>query len=262
MRFATFAVALALAVSSARPSYAQRPPAPPDSVPRDSVARDSVTSDSLPADSIRRGPIHPWWGPLVLPIAVVGALVLLYAPAPLASWAGTEGPSEMSFVNDHVAFQASLGGRFSEGETWVNTVSLEVVRRRVHVEVRAEDFWRPRHMRYVTARAGYLWHPRARGAATVTVGYVHSANDASHSGIELGLPLYYGTRKLLARLEPGYVFSKRGLLWNYRAQFEVYLARERYVVGMNVMRKSLSFEASESDELSPQGVTALVGVRF
>ena len=94
------------------------------------------------------------------------------------------------------------------------------------------------------------------------MGYLHSANDASQSGIELGLPLYFGTRKFMMRLEPGYVFSERGVLWNYRAQFEAYLARERYVVGVNVLRKSLSFEASESDALSPQGVTALVGVRF
>ena len=132
MRFTTVAVALhvGFAVLSAGPSQAQQPPAPTDSVRTDSVARDSVTSDSLPADSIRRGPIHPWWGPLVIPIAVAGALVLVYAPAPLAAWAGTAGPSEMNFVNDHVALQASLGGRFSEGETWVNTVSLEVVRRR------------------------------------------------------------------------------------------------------------------------------------
>jgi hypothetical protein len=105
-------------------------------------------------------------------------------------------------MKDHVAFHVSLGGRFAEGETWANALSIELLRKPVYAELRAEDFWRPRHIRYLTARAGYLWHPKVAAAGGLTIGYVHAEGATSQTGLELGLPLFIGRETMTMRFEP------------------------------------------------------------
>jgi hypothetical protein len=263
MRFAALAVALhiAVSVSSLYPAAsAQIPQAPTDSVPRDSARKDAAASDSIPADSVYR-PVHPWWAALVLPGAVVVGAVAMVAPAPLAKLIDM-GPEDMVFKKNHVAFRVSVGGRFSEGETWANAVSVEVVRKRVHGELQAEDFWRPRHVRYFTARGGYLWHAKGRAAGGLTVGYVHAEGATSQTGPELGLPLFIGSDKGTMGFEPTYVMSSGGPLWSYRLRMEGYAAGGRYVIGANVVQKSVRIGSQEPDALAPQAVTAVLGVRF
>jgi hypothetical protein len=168
----------------------------------------------------------------------------------------------MTFKKAHVAFRVSVGGRFSEGETWANAVSIELVRKRVHAELQAEDFWRPRHVRYFTARGGYLWHAKGRAAGGLTVGYVHAEGATSQTGPELGLPLFIGSDKGTMGFEPTYVMSSGGPLWSYRLRMEGYAAGGRYVIGANVVQKSVRIGSEEPDALAPQAVTAVLGVRF
>ena len=165
-------------------------------------------------------------------------------------------------MKDHVAFDVSLGGRFAEGETWANALSIELVRKPVYAELRAEDFWRPRHIRYLTARAGYLWHPKVAAAGGLTIGYVHAEGATSQTGPELGLPLFIGRETMTMRFEPTYVMSSGGPLWSYRAQMEVYVGGGRYVIGANVVRKSVRLGSDAAEALAPQAVTAVLGVRF
>jgi hypothetical protein len=172
------------------------------------------------------------------------------------------GPVDMAFMKDHAALHASVGGRFTEGETWANALSIELVRKPVLAELRAEDFWRPRHVRYLTARAGYLWHPKSAAAGGLTIGYVHAEGATSQTGLELGLPLFIGRETMTMRFEPTYVVSSGGPLWSYRGQAEVYVGSGRYVIGANVVRKSVRLGSEEDDAVAPQAVTAVVGVRF
>jgi hypothetical protein len=255
MRFATVAIALHIAVAISPLSPAVSAQVPTDSVPTDSVRRDTTASDS-----VRAGPIHPWWGPLVIPASIVFGAVIAAAPAPLARWVNF--PRDMGFMKNHVALHASLGGRFSDGETWANGLSLEIVRKPMLLELRAEDFWRPRHIRYFTARTGYLWHPKRAATGSLTVGYVHAEGTTSQTGLELGLPLFVGRETMTLRFEPAYVISSRGVLWNYRGQAEAYIGGGRYVIGGNVVRKSLRLTSKDEGALSPQAVTLVLGVRF
>lgn len=261
VRYAALALAVSLAIPAAAacgPALAQTPAAPADSVPKESVA-----SDSLPPDSVRARPIHPPWAYLILPAAVAAAVVAGFAPAPAARWIGPRGPNDMAFMDDHWAVYGSVGALFHAGETWANSASLEVVRRGVHVEVHAEDFWRPRHVRYLTARGGYLWHPRRQAAGGVTLGYVHVDGDRARRGAELGLPLTVGNRIGTVRLEPTYVFAPGGTLWSYRLQVERYLPRRRHFVGASVTGKSQPF-ASESPDarFAASAVSLVFGTRF
>ena len=192
--------------------------------------------------------------------AVALGVALMGAPAPLA-WLGPDTTRDMAFMKDRVAFHVSVGGRFSNGETWANAVSIELMRRGVLAELRAEDFWRPTHIRYLTARAGYLWHPKGCAAGGLTAGYQHAEGATSQSGPELGLPLIFGCKSAgVLRLEPTYVLSG-GPLWSYRLQVEAHLGG-RYVVGANVIKKSLRLEDEETGELAPQAVMVVVGIRF
>jgi hypothetical protein len=194
-------------------------------------------------------------------VIAVGFVIAL-APAPLAKWWGESGANEMALLEDHSAASLSLGGRFAEGETWANGVSLEMMRRPVRAEVQMEDFWRPRHVRYITARGGYVWHPRRAAAGGVTIGYVHSDGDAAQSGPELGLPLFIGSRDMTMRIEPTYVFSAEGPLWTYRLQMEGYFPRREYFAGFAMVLRSYPLRSNAGDEFAAQAVTALFGKRF
>jgi hypothetical protein len=258
------ALALAVGLAAAalcQPALAQRPEVPRDSVRADSVPPDSVPMDTMPADSVRR-PIHPWWGPLLIPATVAVGVVLAVAPAPLARWWGGPRRNDMAFVRDHGAVYASVGGRFEKGETWANAVSVQMVRRGAYAELQGEDFWRPRHVRYLTARGGRLWHPRRSAAGGVTLGYVHVDGDPAQRGPELGLPLFLGDRTVTGRFEPTYVASPDGPLWSYRLQLEGYPRGGRYVVGAAVTGKSNPLTPDSRGGVAARAVTVLLGTRF
>jgi hypothetical protein len=259
-----FAVALALALygaASATPLFpaarAQRPPTPRDTLPQDTIPGDTVSADSLAGRSV---PVHPWWGPLVLPGGVALALVLVSAPAPLARWLGSPGPSEIALLEDHQAVSVSVGGRFARGETWANAVAVEVVRNGFRGELQAADFWGQRHVRYLTVRVGHLWHPMRRTAGGVTVGYEQADGNQAHSGPELGLPFYLGSSNMTMRFEPTYVFSTGGPLWSFRGQLEGCLPGGRHFIGANVVRKAVPL--TSSDRGGAQAVSVVVGTRF
>jgi hypothetical protein len=230
-----------------------------DSIPADSVGRDSTQSDST--GRVRSHPVHPSWAALVMPGLIVIPLVAAFVPTPLA-WIGPRGPSAMEFLQDHDAAYVSVGGRFSKGETWANGVALESVRRDVHTEVVLEDFWRPRHVRYVTARAGYLWHPTRFAAAGATLGYVHASGDPMQRGVELGLPVYLGGASGTLRLEPTYVASREGALWSYRLQAEATIPHTAFFAGAAVNWKSLPLTSEARQDFEGQTLSLLFGTRL
>ena len=246
-----------LATPPCRAALAQQPPAPRDSVPGDTVPSDSTIS---------RRPIHSPMMYLILPIggalAVAATAIAAIAPAPAARWYGAPGPTEMALLRDHGAAYASVGGIFQRGQTWARSVDVEVVRGGVHGELQAEDFWRPRHVRYLTARGGYLWHPRRRSAGGVTLGYVYADGDPRQRGPELGLPLYIGDSAGTMRLEPTYVLSPAGLRWSYRMQVELYVPGRPYFAGASLVGKELSLASGTDCNFAASAVTLLVGTRF
>jgi hypothetical protein len=250
------AVALCASMSATlfcRAALAQQPTAPKDSVPKDSTQRDSVY----------RGPIHHPLMYLIIPVGLAAVAVMVFAPAPFAIWAGVRGPTEMAFLDDHSAAHVAVGGRFYGGQTWANSLHFEVLRKPLHVELSAEEFWRPRHVRYLTARAGYLWYPRRRTAGGVTLGYVHADGDARRRGPELGLPLFVGDSTGTIRLEPTYVISPSGALWSYRLQLEFYFPRKPYFAGATLVGKSLPLASNSSQEdFDASALTVLFGARF
>jgi hypothetical protein len=241
------------ATAFCRPAFAQRPTAPNDSIPKDSTHRDSVY----------RGPIHHPLMYLIVPAGIAAVAVLVLAPVPFAIWAGKRGPTQMAFLDDHFATHVAVGGRFYGGQTWANSLHIEVLRKPLYGELAAEEFWRPRHVRYLTARAGYLWYPRRRSAGGVTVGYVHADADAKRRGPELGLPLFVGDSTGTIRLQPTYVISPSGALWSYRLQLEFYFPRKPYFAGATLVGKSLPLTSNSSQEdFDASALTVLFGARF
>jgi hypothetical protein len=253
-RIVSLALALALA---AGPLAAQ------DRAPRDSTRADSTRADSTRADTLRRL-AHPVdaTAALVVPVALFAAPVLAFVPAPFAAF-GPKGPSEMMFMRDHEAWYASVGGRFSKGQTWANSLNFESVRNDVHTELLVEDYWRPQHVRYFNLRGGWLWHPTRFAAGGVTLGYVHSDGDLSQRGPELGVPLYCGNADLNLRLEPTYVASPDGALWSYRLQVEGTLVpNSPFFVGASATWKSLTLSSDSRHDFAAQAFSILVGSRL
>lgn len=265
-----YAVALAFALhigtglgSVSCAALAQGPPTPRDSILRDSVHSDSIRKDSLPTDSIHRGPIHDPRMYLMVYGAPVLIMLLVAAPAPFAKWGGEAGRTTMAFLDDHQAAYISVGGYFHEGQTWAHSVSLEVLRRSVHAELHVEDFWGPRHVRYVTVRGGYLWHPRRSAAGGVTLGYVHADRDTAQRGLEIGVPLFIGGSSRTVRVEPTYVLSSSGVLWSGRIQLEYHIPRRPYFVGASMVGKSLQLRSNPSrNDLAVRAVSVVFGTRF
>ncbi len=257
MRFPA-AVTLALTVAMlttvlSRPLLAQGcAPASPDSLP----------SDSIPADSAHRGPHHPPWMPLVLPgIFVVGAVVML-APAPLARWISWCDTTVTGVMHDRRAAYVSVGGRFADGETWANAAAIEIVRNPFHVQLHAEHFWGPRHLRYLSARAGPLWRPTRVAVGGATLGYVHTQGDRRLSGVEIGFPLFLGDSTRVVRIEPTWVLARRGLLWNSRLQIQVDVPRTPYFAGFSYSAKSFPFTSESDESYAVQAAALLFGIRY
>lgn len=199
---------------------------------------DSTRKDTLTADSVHYGPIHPVMGYLAIPLGAATIVAAMFAPAPLAFFVGDGSDKRMAFLRDHSAAYVSAGGSFHGGETWAHSVNLEALHHGVHYELIAEDFWRPRHVRYLTGRAGYLWHPRGLTAGGLTLGYMHSDEDRRESGAEIGLPFFLGdSLGSTARFEPVYVLSGRGLQWSYRLLLQYVLPNQRYLLGASLVGK-------------------------
>ena len=228
----------------------------------DATVRASVVTDTVPPDTARHIPADDPYLYGVAVGAIVVPIVAAFAAAPLALWGGLRGPSKMNFLADHGAAQLTLGGIFTQGQTWADAADFEVVRNSVHAELQVEDYWRPRHVRYLTARGGYLWHPRSYTAGGVTIGYVAADGDPSQRGPELGLPLFAGSADALLRLEPTYVFSPSGILWSYRLQLEASLPGQRYFAGANMTWKSLELTEDDRPDFAARAVSIVVGTRF
>lgn len=254
-RLVSLVLTLCVAIAAGTRSLAAQDPAPHDSARVDSTRADTLRG---PPDV----PVHPAWAGMFYLCALVGPVVAPFAPGPFAL-IGPKGPSEMAFVRDHEAWYASVGGRFSKGQTWANSVDFESVRHDVHTELLVEDYWRPQHVRYFTLRGGWLWHPKQYAAAGATLGYVHSDGDPSQRGPELGLPLYLGNDDFTARLEPTYVASPDGALWSYRVQVEGTLVpHSPFFVGAAATWKSLTLTSDSRHDFAAQAFSILVGSRL
>jgi len=231
-------------------------------VSRDSLPRGTVPKDTVATDTVRVGPIHPAIMYLMLPAAFAMAIVAVVAPAPVAAWFGERGPTKMAFLDHHGEVRLSAGGQLHERWIWANAVELQVVRKSRLAELQLEDFWRPSHVRYLTASVGQLWHPRRMTAGGVTLGYVHARGDAAQSGPELGLPLYFGDSIATVRLEPTYVMSRHGLLWSGRLQLQANLPGRPYFVGASLIGKSQNMTLADNEHLFATAVTLVFGTRF
>jgi hypothetical protein len=90
---------------------------------RPSVSADSARRDSMPTDSLRAADCAACF--FAIPAGGVMILSAIFAAAPLALFIGERGPSEMSFLQDHGAASASVGGAFQAGQTWADAVRIE-----------------------------------------------------------------------------------------------------------------------------------------
>ena len=190
----------------------------------------------MPADSLH--PVDCAVCFLAIPLGGVAILSAIFAAAPLALFIGDRGPSEMPFLENHGAASVDVGGAFQAGQTWADAMRIEAVRHNVYYELIGEEYWRPVHVEYLTARAGYLFHPRRITAGGVTLGFMNGPSQSRERGPELGLPLFLGdSASVLFRLEPTYVVSPRGLLWSYRAEFDLAVPRHPYFVGASAVGK-------------------------
>lgn len=244
------------------PAGAQTPQPPRDSVALDSARSGRADTDTVPPDSGRRGPVHPVWGPLLIPGAYVALMVAAIAPAPLARWWGPAGPTRMALLDNHAAVHLSLGGQIEGPPTVASGIHAEVIRNGWHAQLRGEDFGRPPDILYVTARGGYLWRPKRYAAGGVTMGLVHASGDSRQQGVELGFPLFVGMRTGTIRVEPTYVLSPDGPLWSYHVQLEGHLPGERYVAGMSATGKSLPLVSEVRDDFAVQALRMSIGRRF
>ena len=194
--------------------------------------------DSISRDSVRAYPAHSPIVLLAIPVGLAAFMTLLLAPAPLAWVMTTPDSTSLRFMPNETTISASLGGVFQHGETWTHSVNVETYHDNVHLELLAEDFWRPRHIQYVTIRSGYLWHPRRRAAGGVTIGYMHADREAAQRGPELGLPLFLSDSSARTiRFEPTYVFGRHGLIFNYRMRVTAPIRRTRYFAGATIVGK-------------------------
>ena len=243
-------------------AIAQQVPVSRDSLPRDTIARDTLRRDTVATDTIRLHPIHPGIMYLLLPASFAMVVVAVVAPAPLAAWFGQRGPTKMSFLNPHAEVRLSGGGQLHQRWIWANAAEFQVVRNNRLGELQVEDIWRPSHVRYLTLSAGQLWHPRHVTAGGITLGYVYAQGDATQSGPALGLPLYIGDSNATMRLEPAYIMSRHGLLWNGRLQAQANFPGRPYFVGASLVGKSQNMALAEKDHLFASAVTVLFGTRF
>ena len=258
---------LVAALSVGRPVLAQSTRAA-----RDSAARDSVVRDSLARDSTRYRPIHDPRMYLLLPVGfagmVVATVVATVAPAPAARWLGKPGPPTMAAVKDHRFVYVAVGGAYDKLRTRTLAAGMEVVRQGMYAELRVEDFYRPRRFEYITVRGGYLFHPRNKSAGGVTVGYQHASSDPAQRGVEVGLPLLLGDSTGTVRIDPTYLLSSGGVLWNYRVQLEFPIPRQPYFLGVSGVVKSVPFGDHHRRQEYPEkgiftgAVTLHLGVRF
>jgi hypothetical protein len=228
--FARLSCGLALAASALAPVLEAQTPG----APRDTAVRARPTRDSTVA--------HPADAPfllalLVVPAGVLAMGMLYFAPAPLAPLMRSRDTTQGSVLPNQVTISTAVGGTFHAGQTWTNAVNLEGVRGHVRGELSVEDFWRPQHLQYVSVRGAYLWRPSGQVAGGVSLGYMHADVDDAQRGAELGLPLYYANaRGEDVRFEPTYVIGRR-LLFNYRVQLRIPVARSRYFLGGSIVAK-------------------------
>jgi hypothetical protein len=217
-----------LAVVLSQPASAQSP----------STRADSIASTEQRTDSTVARRAHDPRMLLLLPAGAAAVLAILFVPAPLAFWLGEPDSTHHAFQPNQQSASMALGGRFQNGQTWSHAIGLEASRGDVYGEVTVEEFWRPRHIRYISLRGGRFWHPRKGVAGGLSVGYMHANAEARHRGPEFGLPLLVADsvgRSL--RLEPTYVVGSSGVVFNYRLQLRTPLARSRYFAGVSLTGK-------------------------
>jgi hypothetical protein len=203
-----------------------------------STRADSIASTEQHTDSAVARRTHDPRMLLLLPAGAAAVLAILFVPAPLAFWLGDPDSTHRAFLPRQQAVSMALGGRFQNGQTWSHAIGLEAIRGDVYGEIAIEEFWRPRHIQYVSVRGGRFWHPRKGVAGGLSVGYMHANAEVRQRGPEIGLPLLVADsvgRSL--RLEPTYVVGAAGVVFNYRLQLRTPIARSRYFAGASLIGK-------------------------
>ena len=201
---------------------------------------------------------------LALPMGIVAVGVLAFAPGALAlcpcNHAATRPP-----IADRHSVAMAVGGTFHGNQTWANAVDLEGNRGNVHGEVMVEDFWRPRHIQYVSVRGAYLRHPIEHVTGGVSLGYMHADVERRQRGPEVGLPLFLDNGAgSEVRFEPTYVIGQPGVAFNYRAQLRIAVAKSRYFLGASFVGKGNPPPSSPDypGDYTGTGYMLLLGSRF
>jgi hypothetical protein len=256
VRLRHVACGLALASSLLAPALQAQTP----SAPSDTGAAAKPKRDSSATHPVVDNPL----GLLLVPLGLAAFVALRFGPGPAAMVMGNRDPTHGSRFANHGAIAMSVGGTFHGGQTWSNGATLEGVRGHAYGELTVEDFWRPRHLQYVSARGGYLWYPAPNVAGGMSLGYMHADADRAQRGPELGLPLFFGDsvgRQI--RFEPTYVVGHR-LLFNYRLQVRVPVAGSRFFVGGSFVGKGdpPPSSAEYRGDFTHTGYMLLLGSRF
>lgn len=218
-------------------------PTPPDSAARDSTKADSVR--------VLTGPLHSPLAYLIYPIGLVAAGVMLTVPAPMA-FLGQRGEDSMAFVRNHVTVSTALGGHYHAGQTWSNSVAVEVMVKSVALDLSREEYRGVRPARHTTARIGYFVHPRRRVAGGLMIGYRQATDLTEASGLALGLPLVGESGSATVRLDPTYVFADAGSFWHFRFEFTYPIPRTPVFAGMRIAAQSQLGGRSPELEGQPQ----------
>lgn len=181
---------------------------------------DSVRGDTLPRDTITVDVAYPEarHDPLLFPALAAATAVILVVPSAALALMVPVDTTESTFWEGRVSAYVTGGFSWQEEQEGVQSANVELLWNGIYGAVRVENFELPRHFQYQSVRGGYLLHPKRGVAGGVTVGYRRAPQDRSHQGVEIGFPVFTGSRKGTLRLEPTYVFAPGGVSWNYRFQ--------------------------------------------
>lgn len=227
-------------------AWAQEPPAPADSVPTDSVP---------PSTAVAHG--H---GGMLFAIA---AFTVVSAVAPSAFTALTTPDTTRRLASptrDHFSVYLAAGGSLIEGQTWTYSGSVDLLKGGWYADLRVETFHLPLQFQYQSLSGGYLFRPKRGAAGGVTIGYRRASREPAQRGVMIGFPLLVDGSDGTMRLEPTYVFSPRGVNWNYRFLGELAIGESPYFWGLNVDAKSLPLE--RRSRLFTSAFALLFGVRL
>jgi hypothetical protein len=239
-----FGIAAFLFIQICGVAGAQEPKAPADSVP----------ADTLPRDSVR---VNHHGGMMFAMAAFVA--VSAVAPSALTTAAMPDTtPSRLPRAADHVAAYVAVGASWIERHTWSYAASIELLRSGWYGEMRVEAFYLPEHFKYQSLSGGYLFRPKRVVAGGATIGYRRASRDRAQRGVMIGFPLIVDAADGSMRLESTYVFSPRGVNWNYRLLMELAIGASPFSAGFTAEAKTLPLE--RHSKLFASTIALLVGI--